>query len=183
MMDKIEARTKWLKTNGKGKWLKAKAHEVPKQVIHRDKRARRDTHDTRFAHTHSVPPPEDSPTPPCISMPRKHDDRGIPRRQVHEVPQSIASRWNRYLARDPPSYDSGIPIPPSYWWIMLLSEADAKTLMDKIEARSKWLKANSKAPKSLGKHQRVILARAKSKADVTMDATTHKPSDVDGHRP
>ena len=55
--------------------------------------------------------------------------------------------------------------------------------MDKIEARSKWLKANGKAPKSLGKHQRVILARAKSKADVTMDATTHKPSDVDGHRP
>ena len=117
----------------------------------------------------------------CISMPRKHDDRGIPRRQVHEVPQSIASRWNRYLARDPPSYDSGIPIPPSYWH--RLSEADAKTLMDKIEARSKWLKANGKAPKSLGKHQRVILARAKSKADVTMDATTHKPSDVDGHRP
>ena len=43
--------------------------------------------------------------------------------------------WNRYLARDPPSYDSGIP----------LSEADAKTMMDKIEARSKWHKANGKA--------------------------------------
>ena len=40
------------------------------------------------------------------------------------------------MARDPPSYDSGIP----------LSEADAKTIMDKIEARSKWLKANGKAP-------------------------------------
>ena len=57
------------------------------------------------------------------------------------------------MARDPPSYDSGIP----------LSEADAKTMMDKIEARSKWLKANGKAPPYLGKHQRVILARAKSK--------------------
>ena len=43
--------------------------------------------------------------------------------------------WNRYLARDPPSYDSGT----------LLSEADAKTIMDKIEARRKWLKANGKA--------------------------------------
>ena len=56
-------------------------------------------------------------------------------------------------------------------------------MMDKIEARSKWLKANGKAPHYLGKHQRVILARAKSKADVKMDATTNKPSDVDGHRP
>ena len=63
-------------------------------------------------------------------------------------------------------------------------------MMDKIEARRrKWLQANGKArgrppPATyLGKHQRVILARAKSKADVTMDATTHKPSDVDGHRP
>ena len=35
------------------------------------------------------------------------------------------------MARDPPSYDSGT----------LLSEADAETMMDKIEARSKWLKA------------------------------------------
>ena len=57
------------------------------------------------------------------------------------------------MARDPPSYDSGKP----------LSEADAKTMMDKIEARSKWLKANGKAPPYLGKHQRVILAWAKSK--------------------
>ena len=79
------------------------------------------------------------------------------------------------MARDPPSYDSGT----------LLSEADAKTIMDKIEARRKWLKANGKArgrpplASYLGKHQRVILARAKSKADVTMDATTNKPSDVD----
>ena len=79
---------------------------------------------------------------------------------------------NTMAARDPPSYDSGIP----------LSEADAKTMMDKIEARSKWLKANGKAPHYLGKHQRVILARAKSKADITMDATTNKPSDVDGNR-
>ena len=91
----------------------------------------------------------------CISMPRKHDDSGIPRRQVHEVPNYIAYNWNRYLARDPPSYDSGTP----------LSEADAKTMMDKIEARSKWLKANGKASKVLGKHQRAILARAKFKAD------------------
>ena len=96
---------------------------------------------------------------------------------MREAPNYIASstlwQWNRYLARDPPSYDSGIP----------LSEADAKTMMDKIEARSKWLKANGKAPHYLGKHQRAILARAKSKADVKMDATTNKPSDVDGHRP
>ena len=85
------------------------------------------------------------------------------------------------MARDPPSYDRGIPIPPSYWH--RLSEADAKTLMDKIEARSKWLKANGKAPFCLGKHQRAILARAKSKADVKIVAITNKPSDVDGHRP
>ena len=91
----------------------------------------------------------------CISMPRKHDDSGIPRRPMHEVPSYIATSWNRYLARDPPSYDSGIP----------LSEADAKTMMDKIEARTKWLKANGKAPSCLGKHQRAILARAKFKAD------------------
>ena len=97
-------------------------------------------------------------------LPRKYKDSGIP---------GDPYKWNRYLARDPPSYDSGT----------LLSEADAKTMMDKIETRSKWLKANGKAPKSLGKHQRAILARAKSKADVKMDATTNKPSDVDGHRP
>ena len=74
------------------------------------------------------------------------------------------------MARDPPSYDSGT----------LLSEADAKTIMDKID---KWLKANGKAPKFQGKHQRAILARAKFKADVKIVATTNKPSDVDGHRP
>ena len=53
------------------------------------------------------------------------------------------------MARDPPSYDSGT----------LLSEADVKTIMDKMEARSKWLKANGKR-QQFGKHQRVILARA-----------------------
>ena len=58
------------------------------------------------------------------------------------------------MARDPPSYDSGKP----------LSEADAKTMMDKIEARSKWLRADGKR-QNFGKHQRVILARAKFKAD------------------
>ena len=58
-----------------------------------------------------------------------------------------AYTWNRYLARDPPSYDSGIPV----------SEADAKRMMDKIEARSMWLKANGKAPKILGKQAQVKL--------------------------
>ena len=97
-------------------------------------------------------------------LPRKYKDSGIP---------GDPYKWNRYLARDPPSYDSGT----------LLSEADVKTIMDKMEARSKWLKANGKAPRYLGKHQRVILARAKSKADVKIVAITNKPSDVDGHRP
>ena len=67
-------------------------------------------------------------------MPRKHTVISLHHYAVHEVPSYIAQRWNRYLARDPPSYDSGKP----------LSEADAKTMMDKIEARSKWLKANGK---------------------------------------
>ena len=44
----------------------------------------------------------------------------------HIISESI-TRWNHYLARDPPSYDSGIPLP----------EAVAKIMMDKIEARSK----------------------------------------------
>ena len=67
---------------------------------------------------------------------------------------------NTMAARDPPSYDSGIP----------LSEAVAKTMMDKIEARSKWLDPGSRnttlygeAPPYMGKHQRTVL-------------------DVDGHR-
>ena len=62
--------------------------------------------------------------------------------KAHEVPKHCINAWNRYLARDPPSYDNGT----------LLSEADAKTMMDKIEARTKWLKANGKAPPYLGKH-------------------------------
>ena len=66
-------------------------------------------------------------------LPRKYKDSGIP---------GDPYKWNRYLARDPPSYDSGT----------LLSEADVKTIMDKMEARSKWLKANGKAPPYLGKH-------------------------------
>ena len=78
-------------------------------------------------------------------LPRKYKDSGIP---------GDPYKWNRYLARDPPSYDSGT----------LLSEADVKTIMDKMEARSKWLKANGKR-QQFGKHQRVILARAKFKAD------------------
>ena len=64
-------------------------------------------------------------------MPRKHDDSGFLGKAPHEVPRNTVSHWNRYLARDPPSYDSGT----------LLSEADAKTMMDKIEARRKWFKA------------------------------------------
>ena len=67
--------------------------------------------------------------------------------KAHEVPQRTIHRWKRYLARDPPSYDSGIP----------LSEAVAKTMRDKIESRSKWLKANGKR-QQFGKHQRVVLA-------------------------
>ena len=64
-------------------------------------------------------------------MPRKHHDSGFLGKAPHEVPRNTVSHWNRYLARDPPSYDSGT----------LLSEADAKTMMDKIEARRKWFKA------------------------------------------
>ena len=55
------------------------------------------------------------------------------------------------MARDPPSYDSGIP----------LSEAVAKTMMDKIEARSKWLQAKRQEAIYMGSKWRVILARAK----------------------
>ena len=62
--------------------------------------------------------------------------------------------WNRYLARDPPSYDSGIP----------LSETDAKTMMDKIKACTKWLNANDRACK-LGKHQRVFQQRKHASED------------------
>ena len=118
MMDKIKARSKWLKAKRpevkfRKKWLKAKAHEVPKH---------------------------------CINA------------------------WNRYLARDPPSYDSGT----------FLSEADAKIMMDKIEARSKWLKANGKRQK-FGKHQRVILARAKFKADDDSGIPRQQAHEVSTH--
>ena len=47
-------------------------------------------------------------------MPRKHDDSGFLGKAPHEVPRNTVSHWNRYLARDPPSYDSGT----------LLSKAD-----------------------------------------------------------
>ena len=67
----------------------------------------------------------------------------------HTIRQTI-TRWNRYLARDPPSYDSGIP----------LSEADAKTMMDKIEARSKWLKVQAhEVPKQTIHRWKRFLAR------------------------
>ena len=57
---------------------------------------------------------------------------------------------NTMAARDPPSYDSGIP----------LSEADAKTMMDKIEARSKWLKGNGNAPKKASTVHKWLKAKA-----------------------
>ena len=50
-----------------------------------------------------------------------------------------------------------------------------KIIMDKMEARSKWLKANGKARPYLGKHQRLILARAKSEVG-------HRPSCDDPDR-
>ena len=50
----------------------------------------------------------------CISMPRKLDDSGILIRQAHKLSRRTICNWNRYLARDPPSYDSGT----------LLSETD-----------------------------------------------------------
>ena len=81
-------------------------------------------------------------------MPRKHDDSGFLGKAPHEVSRNTVRDWYRYLARDPPSYDSGIP----------LSEADAKTMMDKIEARSKWLKANGKARKFQEADQECSLA-------------------------
>ena len=114
-MDKIEARSKWLKANGK----------APK---HSGKHQRVILAWAKF---------------------KADDDNGIPRQQAswfvqkwlkvkaHEVPKHVINAWNRYLAHDPPSYDSGT----------LLSEADAKTMMDKIEARTKWLQANGKARK------------------------------------
>ena len=76
------------------------------------------------------------------------------RLQAHKLSKTTICNWKRYLARDPPSYDSGNP----------LSEIDAKTMMDKIEARSKWLKANGKARK-LGKHQRAIQQRKHASED------------------
>ena len=56
----------------------------------------------------------------CISMPRKHDDSGFLGKAPHEVSRNTVRDWYRYLARDPPSYDSGT----------LLSEADVKIIMD-----------------------------------------------------
>ena len=67
----------------------------------------------------------------------KAHDRAVPKwlkAKAHEVPKLTIHRWKRYLSRDPPSYDSGIP----------LSEAVAKIMMDKIEARSKWLDPGSR---------------------------------------
>ena len=172
-------------------------------------------------------------------MLRKHDNSRIPRRQVREAPNYIASstlwQWNRYLARDPPSYDSGIPLseavaktmmdeiearskwlkakrpeakfrkkwlkakahevpqhciyawnrylardPPSDDSGTFLPEADAKIMMDKIEARSKWLKANGKR-QQFGKHQRVILARAKFKADDDSGIPRQQAHEVSTH--
>ena len=168
----MEARSKWLKANGKaprylGKHQRVilarakskadvkivaitnKPSDVDGHRPHSDdsdialsKRARRDTHDT---------PPHKRAALESSSKWRKANLYTL----CKKIPRKTICNWNRYLARDPPSYDSGIP----------LSEADAKTMMDKIEARTKWLKANGKAPSCLGKHQRAILARAKFKAD------------------
>ena len=90
--------------------------------------------------------------------------------KAHEVPKHCINAWNRYLARDPPSYDSGT----------FLSEADAKIMMDKIEARSKWLKANGKR-QQFGKHQRAILARAKFKADDDSGIPRQQAHEVSTH--
>ena len=68
------------------------------------------------------------------------------------------------------SYDSGT----------FLSEADAKIMMDKIEARSKWLKANGKR-QQFGKHQRAILARAKFKADDDSGIPRQQAHEVSTH--
>ena len=143
-MDKTEARTKW---------LKAKAHEVPKHIINAWNR-----------YLARDPPSYDSGTLLSEADAKTMMDKTEARTKwlktngkgkwikaiqstlytykAHEVPKRIIKSWNRYLARDPPSYDNGT----------LLSEADAKTMMDKIEARTKWLKANGKAPPYLGKH-------------------------------
>ena len=157
MMDKIEARSKWLKGNGNApkkastvhKWLKAKAHEVSKHTIQGWKR-----------YLARDPPSYDSGTLLSEADAKTMMDkieartkwlkakrRDLLRRNIangkastvqkwlkakaHEVPKQTIHRWKHYLARDPPSYDSGT----------LLSEADAKTMMDKIEARRKWFKA------------------------------------------
>ena len=111
------------------KWFKAKAHEVPKRVIHRIQSGL------------------------STALRRRRMKSQIKEwNQDYRMPPSTRKRWSRYLARDPPSYDSGKP----------LSEADAKTMMDKIEVRSKWLKfkADFKANLTLA-----VLARAKFKAD------------------
>ena len=61
------------------------------------------------------------------------------------------SRWNRYLARDPPSYDSGMPLP----------EAVAKIMMDKIEVRSKTMMdviGAKRAPLGTGLYEKGTIA-------------------------
>lgn len=75
------------------------------------------------------------------------------KRPAASVPSKTSvKRWNRYLARHPPSYDSGSPV------------SEAKTMMDKIKARSKWLKAKGICVQA-GKNQRVVLALAKAAED------------------
>jgi hypothetical protein len=174
MMDKIEARAKWLKANGKAcKFQEADPECSLATFPECDKPVASEVTEIKSGHRLPRDDPDIalSKRVPCDETAaeklrrNKANDKAatVPKwlkAKAHEVPKQTIHRWKRFLSRDPPSYDSGIP----------LSEAVAKTMMDKIEARSKWLDPGSRnttlygeAPPYMGKHQRTVL-------------------DVDGHR-
>ena len=165
MMDKIEARAKWLKANGKAcKFQEADPECSLATFSECDKPVASEVTEIKSGHRLPRDDPDIalSKRVPCDETAaeklrrNKANDKAatVPKwlkAKAHEVPKQTIHRWKRFLSRDPPSYDSGIP----------LSEAVAKTMMDKIEARSKWLQAKKQEAIYMGSKWRAILARAK----------------------
>ena len=90
MMDKIEARAKWLKANGKA----CKFQEADPECA--------------LATLPECHEPVASEVTEIKSGHRLSVQKWL-KAKAHEVPQQTIHRWKRYLARDPPSYDRGKP--------------------------------------------------------------------------
>ena len=181
MVDKIEARTKWLKANGKARKLGKHQRVIQdKYGFHP-----RDEFETELIRiwtkmeraAHKTCPSSRDHTKLKAAFQQYKDANTNWKDVLLAYRADKIKEWNQ--DHDTEDHDKEAADVNT----VVVGVGEDTEMGETTAEKLRRNKASGNQRPYLGKHQRAIVARAKFKADVKIVATTNKPSDVDGHRP